>query len=344
MNFDPQAHFSPQSTYLNTATVGLPSNATMAAMQTDMARWQQGDLNPVEYDEVVGECRRLFGRLIDVPADWVSIGNQVAPFVGMLAQTLKPGARVLAADNDFTSVLFPFFVQEARGIEVVVVPLDELVERLDESFDWVALSAVQSCNGQVAELDAISLKAQSTGARILLDATHAVSWLDIKPKHWDMLVCGAYKWLMSPRGTAFCAMRPDLMDEVIPVYANWYAGEDIWQSIYGTPLRLATSARRFDISPAWLCWVGTLPALQLVDELGVANIGEHNIALANRFCCGAGLPAANSAIVSINEPGVGEKLQRAGIKASVRAGAGRLSFHLYNTEADVDRALEVIQG
>jgi selenocysteine lyase/cysteine desulfurase len=31
-----------------------------------------------------------------------------------------------------------------------------------------------------------------------------------------------------------------------------------------------------------------------------------------------------------------ERLRVAGIKASVRAGAVRMSFHLHNTEADVD--------
>ena len=33
--------------------------------------------------------------------------------------------------------------------------------------------------------------------------------------------------------------------------AGWYAGQHPWESIYGTPLRLAEDARRFDVSPAW---------------------------------------------------------------------------------------------
>ena len=49
-----------------------------------------------------------------------------------------------------------------------------------------------------------------------------------------------------------------------PHAANWYAGEDPWQTIYGLPLRLAESARRFDASPTWFSALGaglTLPPM-----------------------------------------------------------------------------------
>ncbi|MGH3555401.1 MAG: aminotransferase, partial [Mycobacterium sp.] len=35
-------------------------------------------------------------------------------------------------------------------------------------------------------------------------------------------------------------------------------------------------------------------------------------------------------------------LQRAGVRASVRADAVRVGFHLYNTEADLDRLLDAL--
>jgi len=343
MNFDLASQFSPNNIYLNTATVGLPCQATVEAMRQDIALWQSGELNVPEYDATIDRCRALFANLIETPAEWIAIGNQVAPFITLLAQSLKPGSRVLSVENDFTSVLFPFMVRE-HEIEIELVALADIPAKLeqDSSFDWVALSAVQSANGEVADLDAISNAAKLTNTQVVLDATHAVSWLDIKPTHWDMLICGAYKWLLSPRGTAFAAIKPELMETIPPIMANWYAGDDIWQSIYSAPLRLAESARRYDTSPAWLPWVGTLPALELIDKLGVAAIGAHNISLANRFRRGMGLDDSNSAIVSLNQAGIDEKLQAAGVAASVRAGAARLSFHLYNTEEEVDNVLEIV--
>jgi hypothetical protein len=59
---------------------------------------------------------------------------------------------------------------------------------------------------------------------------------------------------------------------------------------------------------------------------------------------GLGLPPGGTAIVSTAVEGAAEKLERAGIRAAVRAGALRASFHLYSTEADVDAALDALVG
>ena len=115
-------------------------------------------------------------------------------------------------------------------------------------------------------------------------------------------------------------------------------------SYYGPPLRLAKSARRFDISPSWPAYVGAAPALELVEEIGVAAINRHNVRLANRFRAGLGLEPAASAIVAVDVPGAEERLARAGVRAAVRAGRVRASFHIYTTDADVDVALEALTG
>jgi selenocysteine lyase/cysteine desulfurase len=97
----------------------------------------------------------------------------------------------------------------------------------------------------------------------------------------SLLTSAAYKWLFSPRGTAFGVVRPERLGMLRPLYAGWYAGDDRWTSIYGPPLRLAKDARRLDISPAWLAWAGTVPALELLTEVGIATIHRHDLALAN---------------------------------------------------------------
>jgi selenocysteine lyase/cysteine desulfurase len=129
-----------------------------------------------------------------------------------------------------------------------------------------------------------------------------------------------------------------------PLYAGWYAGDDPWTSIYGPPLRLAREARRLDISPAWLAWVGTLPALELLGEVGIAAIHRHDLALANALRARLGLPSGDSAIVTLAAAGGLERLRAAGVRASVRAGAVRVSFHLHNTDADVDAVARALGG
>jgi selenocysteine lyase/cysteine desulfurase len=91
--------------------------------------------------------------------------------------------------------------------------------------------------------------------------------------------------------------------------------------------------------------VGHAPALALLEDVGVAAIHAHDVALADRFRDGLGLPPAGSAIVAVDlEPGAAERLRRAGVMAAGRAGRMRFSFHLYTTETDVDRALDALAG
>ena len=82
---------------------------------------------------------------------------------------------------------------------------------------------------------------------------------------------------------------PRLADELAPVMANWWATADYRDGYYGPPLRLAETARRFDISPAWFSWVGAAPALEVLLEIGIDEINGHDVRLANRFRDAMGL-------------------------------------------------------
>jgi selenocysteine lyase/cysteine desulfurase len=269
----------------------------------------------------------------------VTIGATVSGLVGMVAAAVPAGTRVLAAENEFTSLLFPFL---AQGLEVSFVPLERLAEAVDASTGVVVASAVQSSSGALAALDDVAAAARDHGALSVVDATHAIGWLPVDATRFDALACAAYKWLMSPRGTAFMYLDPALAERVVPHSAGWFAAEDVLGTNFGGPLRLAESARRFDTSPAWFSWVGTVPALELVNRIGVDAIHEHDLRLANRFRAGLGLPASDSAIVMADVDGAAEAFERAGIQAAVRLGRLRASFHVYNTDADVDAALNAL--
>ena len=149
---------------------------------------------------------------------------------------------------------------------------------------------------------------------------------------------------MSPRGTAFMTIRDDRLTSVVPHAAGWYAGDDPLQTFFGGPLRLAESARRLDTSPAWFMWVATASSLAVIEEIGIEAIHEHDVALANRFRTALGLEPSDSAIVMSDAPGAAEKLERAGIRAAVRGGRLRTSWHVHNTSDDVDRTLDALLG
>jgi selenocysteine lyase/cysteine desulfurase len=320
--------------YLDTATYGLPCPATLEAMARMVAEWTAGRARAMEYDDDVRRSREAFARLAGVPASRVAAAGQVSSFTALIAASLEPRSRVLLPEGEFTSVLFPFL---ARGdLDVRLAPLDRLANHIEPGASLVAFSAVQSADGAVADRGSIEAAARACGARLLVDVTQSAGWAPIDAGSADYVVCGAYKWLLSPRGTAFLAGSEQALAELPALHAGWYAGEDPWQSIYGPPLRLASDARRLDLSPAWLCWVGTAPALELIERLGVEAIGRHDVGLAARLRAAAGVPENGSAIVSLPLDAA------ACVRFSKRDGRARLSFHLYSDEQDLGRVLDAL--
>jgi selenocysteine lyase/cysteine desulfurase len=140
-------------------------------------------------------------------------------------------------------------------------------------------------------------------------------------------------------------VQRDLLDDITPHTAGWYAGEDRWNSIYGAPLRLASDARRYDVSPAWLSWVGAATSLELLSEVGTEVLHSHSVGMANRFRTGVGLPTSDSAIVStLADAEVAGMMRKANIVGVTRAGRLRLSFHISTRAEDVDTAIDVLAG
>ncbi len=265
--------------------------------------------------------------------------NQMVP---KITASVTDGAVGVPVDKPVTvtaqgGVLGPITLTDEAG--------EELPGEITAQTALVAVSAVQSADGRLADLDALDAAAGATGTRVLLDLTQAAGWLPVDASRFAYTVCGGYKWLLAPRGTCFFTVRADAADDLVPHSAGWYAGAHPWDSIYGSPLRLATDARRFDISPAWHSWVGQAPALDLLTEIGVPALHEHALGLANDFRARLSLPPGDSAIVTLaTAPDIETRLRQGGIAAGMRAGRLRLAFHVNNTADDVARAAAVLAG
>ncbi|SDI14752.1 aminotransferase class V-fold PLP-dependent enzyme [Nonomuraea jiangxiensis] len=322
--------------WLNTASYGLPPRPAFEELQAVLTGWRHGSSDWKPWDASVGRSRAAFARLVGAPVADVTVGASLSQIMSAVATALPPGARVVVPEIEFTSNLFPWAV----AAEVTTVPADRLADAVTGGTAAVAFSLVQSATGELANLPDILAAARAHDALVIVDASQACGWLPVDVAGVDVLACAAYKWLMAPRGAAFGYLSPRVRERMRPLAANWYAGADEGGSYYGPPLRLAPDARAFDLSPAWFSYVGAAPALELLDEIGVERIRDHDVALANRFRAGLGLEPGDSAIVSVDAPG--ERLAAAGIRAAVRAGRVRASFHLYTTTDDVDRALDAL--
>ncbi|MFQ6392909.1 aminotransferase class V-fold PLP-dependent enzyme [Nocardia sp. KC 131] len=338
--------FSPETTYLNTASYGLPSARASAAVRDANAQWAAGRGGPMAHDNVIPDLRAAFARLLEgATVDDIAFGSGVAGLIAPVAVALPPGAEVLLAEGEFSSVSMPFV---HRGdLSVRFVPLERLAEEVRPETALVAVSVVQSRDGRITDLSVLHAATRAHNARLLVDATQAASWLPLRFADADYWVCAAFKWLIGARSIAFFAATPQTAAHLRPLGPSWYAAADAWAELYD-PIALPTTTRRFDATPDWLGGIAAAAGIELIEELTVEKIGAHNLDLADRFRAGLTelgyepIPGP-SAIVSV--PGAGDAaphLERADIVASVRGGGLRFAFHLYNSTTDVDHALEAL--
>jgi selenocysteine lyase/cysteine desulfurase len=338
----------PGITYLDTATYGLPAQATVDAIHQAELAWQAGVADwQTDWDTPTDEAPRFFASLIGAPPDTIATIPASSVGTGLVAGMLAVGDEVVVPADEMTSTLFPLLVAKERGATIREVTFDEVASSVRPSTSLVAFSLVQMQTGRVADLDAILAAAEQHGARVLIDATQAIPFVPLEAfiDRIDYLVCSGYKHLLSPRGTAYLYVRRDRWDGLEPRNANWRAADVPFGRYFGGPLTLAPDARRFDVSRGWFPWIGATAALGLLAEwkaagalAGVLDLAE---ALANRL---AVQWYGGSLVCAPLEDGESARaaLRSAGVRASVRGTAIRFAVHVYNTEADIDRATEAI--
>jgi selenocysteine lyase/cysteine desulfurase len=335
------AEFVGAEGFLNSSTYGLPPRFMFDALQDCLHQWQAGTMDVPSFDHSVSAARAGYAALAGVPVDSVTMAGTVSSALGLVAAAIPDGSRVATLSSEFTSTSFPFAAQVSRGVTITELEPDEFVTTARD-YDVVTASLVQSSNGAVLDVEALRADVEGTDTLTVIDVTQALGWKNIDLAWADVTVAAVYKWLLAPRGTAWMSLSERVSHSMIPHAANWYAGEQPWSTIYGLPLRLADDARRFDVSPTWFSTLGSGLTMPWLASLDRAAVEAHALGLASRLRAELQLPHEASAIVSIPTSSA-DKLADAGIRAAVRAGAVRVAFHLYNTEDDLDRLLDVLR-
>ena len=150
-------------TYLDTASFGLPPRRSWMALQQALAQWRAGTADAVAYDVPVAAARSAYAHLVGADLSAVAVGSQVSVFAGLIAANLPDGSEMLTATGDFASILFPFYAQSGRGIRVREAPLEHIADAVTSRTTLVAVSAVQSADGRVADLDALHAASRAAG-------------------------------------------------------------------------------------------------------------------------------------------------------------------------------------
>lgn len=341
-------HADPGLTYLDTATYGLPPEPTLRVLREALDTWERGTASWVEWDRQSERAREAFARLMGTAPLRVSLMPSVSVGVGMVAAALRPGDRVVVPAAEFRSVLFPILVAQERGVEVVEIDdVDRLVDAITPGTSLVAITLVQMHTGRVLPIREIVDRAEAVGAQVLLDATHGVPFvaLDDVIDRLDYLLVAAYKHLLCPRGVAFLVLRDDHVGRLPPTNASWRASDAPYTQFFGGPLTLAAGAARYDASLAWHAWVGAAESLELLVDWQAAGALEEPVRLARDLAHRLSIPWGGGTLVCppIDDPErVREVLAQQRIKAAFRGTALRLSTHVYNDDADIERAAAAI--
>ena len=179
---------------------------------------------------------------------------------------------------------------------------------------------------------------------MVLDVTQALGWLPLRLDWADAVVGAGYKWLLCPRGRGLAGgATPSPHLDLVPhagllVRRGRRLEQHLRPAAAPRGLGPPASTRR----PAWFSHVGAAAVLPWLAGLDRAAVRAHCVGLADAVRAGLGLPPTGSAIVAVDRPGAAERLAAAGVVGSVRAGAVRLSFHLYNTADDAARVLDAL--
>ncbi len=341
----PKELFTPDVRFFDSASYGLLPHPATLAMHRQIDLFSHGQVDIKEFDAIVVSALGHLATAYGCSSDHFGAIGQLATASSMVAHSIPFGSKVLMAKEDFTSVLFPFLERQAQS-EIVVdfVPANQLVDKINENYTLIAVSAVQSATGFVIDLDRLSEKASRLGVKTFIDATQAAGWLPMRLDDFDVVAASAYKWLLCPRGTGFIHTTEEARHWLRPTMSSWYASDAIWDSIYGPPLRLANDGRRYQISPDWLSWVGAEHSLKLISEIGVHNVYNHNVELMKHLCKKSSVKFNDSSIVSVESNLEPNDLIRNGFRASLRNGRLRISIHLYNTQDDVEKLASLLNS
>ncbi len=357
--------------YLNNASTGpLPRRTVEALAAFTAKRAEPWRLSDEEQFDALDRGRELVARLVGGRASEVALMVNTGYGINLAASALplRRGDVVLTFDREFPANIYPWMARERDGVRLERIPCvdglpDEarLLEEIGRAeVRAVSVSWVQFHNGWVADLARIGRRCRERGVWFVVDGIQGVGAreLDLGALEVDILACGAQKWLLSPWGTGFVWVRDGLVRELEPASVGWMSvrGSDDFAHLVDYDLVWRDDARRFEmVTLPFQDFAGMDASLELLLELGSAAVARRVEALTGRIVEWArgrdGLrlltpPERRAGIVSIVPAGdaaaVSRRLTAAAVAHSQREGAIRLSPHCYNSDDEVDRALEVL--
>ncbi|MDE0942018.1 MAG: aminotransferase class V-fold PLP-dependent enzyme [Alphaproteobacteria bacterium] len=357
--------------YFNCAYMSPLMHKVVAAGQRAVTlKAQPWQISPPDFFSTPERARTLFAELINAQADDIAIIPSCSYGTATAAQNIPvaKGQTMVVLQDQFPSNVYPWRELAAdRGAEVVTVPRggnDGWTPRiLDAITAQTAIVALPHCHwtdGGLIDLIAVGKKCRAMGAALVVDITQSIGALpfDVAAIQPDFAIAAGYKWMMGPYTLGFLYVAPKHQDGR-PLEHNWIARKDSenFAGLVDYKSEFQPGARRFDMGEGanFIALPMAVVALEQLLEWGVDNIQETLSAMTGTIAERAaplGLSASTPSLRAGHFLGLGfpgdvpeglpERLGASNVFVSVRGQSMRVTPHLFNNEADVDRLISVL--
>ena len=290
----------------------------------------------------------------------------------------EKGDHVITTMCEHNSVLRPLYRLEENGVELSILPADskgvpmygELERLIQQNTRAIVITHASNLSGNVTDLGRVSAITQKYKLLLVVDASQSAGCIpiDVEKMGIDVLCFTGHKGLMGPQGTGGIYVREGL--EIRPLKVG---GSGVHSYDREHPKEMPTALEAGTLNGTGIA--GLFSSLDFILDTGVETIHKKEMKLAKRFFDGIKeLPevtvygdwqnSERTAIVSVNL-GTEESGQvsdwlwedygiavRAGAHCAPlmhkalgteKQGAVRFSFSYFNTEEEVDAAIQALK-
>jgi selenocysteine lyase/cysteine desulfurase len=359
--------------YLNAASWSPLPLATQEAAREAVGRKGQPWKVPSDFAGKQHErARKAAAALINADPEDVALISSVGYGVATAGKILEVprGSRVLLLQDDHSSPMLEWMGRaEAQGFTV------EHVQRPDDG-DWtaavlaaiarpgaapvglVSISSVHWSDGGAVDIAEVGAALRRVGAAFLVDATHhaGVMAIDVKALDPDFLIFPTYKWVLGPYGRAFIYIAKR-RQQGVPLEQTAFGRRAVAaeRAPYLADTRYVDGARRFDMGERdhFISLEMAAIGMEMMAQWGSAAIVGRLQMLTDMIAEGLRNSGAQAAERRVRAPHIlslafpsgvpdrlVERLAAANVYVAPRLGRIRISPHVYNDEADVDRFVD----
>lgn len=347
-----------ERTYLNTVSLGQLSKRSRSAVNRFLDLWTEFGASAwyIYWLEEVDRLRGEFAQVIGASPEEVAIMPNISSALAAVSSSLNYEERqqVVSCDLDFPTLTHHFIAKQPQGVESIILRSPDKVSVGLEAFEavtnehtaLVATCRVYFTSGFIQDVRSLAQIAHDKGALCLIDDYQGTGQVpvDVKETGVDFLVSGGLKWLIGGPGVAYLYVRQELISQLRPTVAGWFAHRRQFDFDPYT-LEFRDDARRFEAgTPAMAAVFAAKAGLEIINEIGPGAIRARTATLnqdlvARLRACGYQLrlpptpeQQASITILETEKPmEVTRALAERRIIVDKRPGAVRISPYFYNT-------------